>query len=69
MRIRIQDYEGGNVRNIEYLGTVSLFVNVHYAAWGFYRIIKTGRERFAITDIFTGELIAEISKAPKGATN
>ena len=63
MKIRIHNLENTSVREIDYPGSVSLFVKVHYGAWGFYKVIRTARDRFTIVDAFTGEIIEYISKA------
>lgn len=63
MKIRIHNLETVTVREIDYPGSVSLFVKVHYGAWGFYKIIRTARDHFTIVDAFTDEIIEYVSKA------
>jgi hypothetical protein len=63
MKIKIHNYENSTTRVIEYPGNILLFIKVHYLSWGFYNVIKTGKSAFSVTDVFTGELIEDISKA------
>lgn len=62
MKIRIHNYENNAARDIDYPGSLSLFLKVHYLSWGFYGVTKTAPNRYAITDTFTGELVEEIYK-------
>lgn len=62
MKIKIHNYETNAARVIEYPGSMSLFINVHYSAWGFYGVTKAGRDHYIITDKFTGEIIDEITR-------
>lgn len=63
MNIKIHNYEKNATRVINYPGTISLFIKVHYLSWGFYNVTKTGKSIYTITDAFTGEVIEDITKA------
>ena len=48
---------GTNTREtIETPLTVKQWIAIHFGAWGFYQITKTGAKEYAITDKFNGVL-------------
>lgn len=66
MKIKIIDHENGAARVIDYPGTVLLFIQVHFGAWGFYKVVKTARDHFEIYDKFTCAHVHTVTKAKKG---
>ncbi len=66
MYIKIENHDEKNARVIDYPGSISLFIKIHFDAWGFYQVIKAGADRYNIIDKFSGIHVHTISKAKKG---
>lgn len=66
MKIKIENHENSATRVIDYPGTVLQFMKIHYLAWGFYQVIRTGTDAYAVYDKFSGAHVDTISKAKKG---
>ena len=66
MKIKIENHENNTTRVIDYPETVLFFVKVHYLSWGFYKVLKAGRDHFEIYDAFTGQHVDTVTKAKQG---
>ena len=65
MKIKIEYHDQGTYSVREYPYTLLQFVKIHWGAWGFYRIEKTGTNEFKIYDKFDGILRYTASRAGK----
>lgn len=63
MKIKIENHQENTVRVIEYPLTLLQFVKIHFAAFGFYRIEKTGANVYNVYCKFDGAHIYTVSKA------
>jgi hypothetical protein len=54
------------VKTIETPLTQREFISIHWGAWGFYQIIKTGVNRYLISDKFSRNACYTIEKIKKG---
>ena len=66
MKIKIENHDDGTTRVIDYPGTVLQFMKIHFCAWGFYQVIRTGADSYRVIDKFSGAHVNTISKAKKG---
>ena len=66
MKIKIENHENNTTRVIDYPGTILQFMKIHFCAWGFYKVVKTGAGAYAVYDKFTGAHVDTVTKAKKG---
>lgn len=66
MYIKIENHNENTSRVIDYPGSITLFIALHYGAWGFYKVLKAGANHYKIIDKFSGEHLHTVTKAKKG---
>ena len=66
MLIKIENHDENTTRIIDYPGTVNQFVQIHFLFFGFYKVVKTGRDKYEIYNKFDNVHCNTISKAKKG---
>ena len=64
-QLQLFNHNGGTVETIETPLTLREFVAIHWGAWGFYQIMKTGVNRYLISNKFTGQTCYTIEKMKK----
>lgn len=64
--LQVLNHNDGTTKTIETPLTLREFIAIHFGAWGFYQIIKTGVNRYLISDIFSRQACYTIEKIKKG---
>lgn len=64
--LQLFNHNDGTVQTIETPLTLREFIAIHWGAWGFYQIIKTGVNRYLISDKFSRNACYTIEKIKKG---
>ena len=64
--LQLFNHNDGTVEIIETPLTLREFIAIHWGAWGFFQIIKTGVNRYLISDKFSSQTCYTIEKIKKG---